>query len=222
VINKIGHISFIMDGNNRWSKLNNIDLTTSYKKGADILFKIVDRCFFYHNINYVSAFALSAHNLSRPKKLISPIIKLLDFYLDEFLKNNSKYKYNIRFIGNLDFFKIKTKTKLDIINNQNEHSKTLILALNYSGTQDIIQAANLLKHNKNLKINFSDLLSTSHYPNPDILIRTGGYKRLSDFFLFEMNFTELFFLNTLWPNLTNRSVDTIVSKYLKIERKFGK
>jgi len=79
-----------MDGNNRWSKLNNIDLKTSYKKGAEKLFNIVDRCFFYHNVDYVSAFALSSHNLSRPKKLISPIIKLLDFYLDEFLNDSSK------------------------------------------------------------------------------------------------------------------------------------
>ena len=211
-----------MDGNNRWSKLNNIDLKTSYKKGAEKLFNIVDRCFFYHNVDYVSAFALSSHNLSRPKKLISPIIKLLDLYLDEFLNDSSKYKYNIRFIGNLNFFKTDTKSKLEIINNQNKYPKTLILALNYSGTQDIIQAADLFKKNKNSKIHFTDLMSTSHYPNPDLLIRTGGYQRLSDFFLFQMNFTELFFLNVLWPNLKNKSVDVIVDKYSKIERKFGK
>ena len=65
-------------------------------------------------------------------------------------------------------------------------------------------------------------MSTSHYPNPDLLIRTGGYQRLSDFFLFQMNFTELFFLNVLWPNLKNKSVDAIVDKYSKIDRKFGK
>ncbi|MDA9679080.1 polyprenyl diphosphate synthase [bacterium] len=211
-----------MDGNHRWSKLNNIDITMSYKKGAEKLFKIVDHCFFYHNINCVSAFALSFHNLSRPKKVILPIIKLLDFYLDEFLSNSSKYKYNIRFVGNLNFFKIDTRKKLDTINNENKYSKTLIIALNYSGSNDIISAADLMKNNKNSKMHFSDFLSTSQYPNPDILIRTGGFKRLSDFFLFQINFTELFFLNVLWPNLKNKSVDTVISKYLKIERKFGK
>ena len=211
-----------MDGNNRWSKLNNIDLKSSYKKGSEKLFKIVDHCFFHHKIDYVSAFALSSHNLSRPKKVISPIIKLLDFYMDDFLNNSLRYKYNIKFIGNFEIFKTEIRTKIDIINNQNKYSKTLIIALNYSGSQDIINAADQLKDNKNLKIHFSNLLSTSKYPNPDLLIRTGGYQRLSDYFLFQMNFTELFFLNVLWPDLKNKSVDSIVAKYLKIERKFGK
>ena len=211
-----------MDGNNRWSKLNNIDLKSSYKKGSEKLFKIVDRCFFHHKIKYVSAFALSSHNLSRPKKIISPIIKLLDFYLDDFLNNSLRYKYNIKFIGNFEIFKTEIRTKIDIINNQNKYSKTLIIALNYSGSQDIINAADQLKDNKNLKIHFSNLLSTSKYPNPDLLIRTGGYQRLSDYFLFQINFTELFFLNALWPDLKNKSVDSIVAKYSKIERKFGK
>ena len=211
-----------MDGNKRWSKLNNIDLKSSYKKGSEKLFKIVDRCFFHHKIKYVSAFALSSHNLSRPKKIISPIIKLLDFYLDDFLNNSLRYKYNIKFIGNFEIFKTEIRTKIDIINNQNKYSKTLIIALNYSGSQDIINAADQLKDNKNLKIHFSNLLSTSKYPNPDLLIRTGGYQRLSDYFLFQINFTELFFLNVLWPDLKNKSVDSIVAKYSKIERKFGK
>lgn len=211
-----------MDGNKRWSKLNNIDLKSSYKKGSEKLFKIVDRCFFHHKIKYVSAFALSSHNLSRPKKIISPIIKLLDFYLDDFLNNSLRIKYNIKFIGNFEIFKTEIRTKIDIINNQNKYSKTLIIALNYSGSQDIINAADQLKDNKNLKIHFSNLLSTSKYPNPDLLIRTGGYQRLSDYFLFQMNFTELFFLNVLWPDLKNKSVDSIVAKYSKIERKFGK
>ena len=211
-----------MDGNKRWSKLNNIDLKSSYKKGSEKLFKIVDRCFFHHKIKYVSAFALSSHNLSRPKKIISPIIKLLDFYLDDFLNNSLRIKYNIKFIGNFEIFKTEIRTKIDIINNQNKYSKTLIIALNYSGSQNIINAADQLKDNKNLKIHFSNLLSTSKYPNPDLLIRTGGYQRLSDYFLFQINFTELFFLNVLWPDLKNKSVDSIVAKYSKIERKFGK
>ena len=211
-----------MDGNNRWSKINKVNLNKSYKKGAEKLFKMVDRCFFYHNIKYVSTFALSSHNLSRPKKAISPILKLLDSYLEEFLSNTSKYKYNIRFIGNFDIFKKETIGKLNIINNQNNHSKTLIIALNYSGSEDIITAANLFRNNKNKKMHFSDFLSISQYPSPDLLIRTGGFKRLSDFFLFQMSFTEFFFTKTLWPNLKYNSIDIIISKFLKIERKFGK
>jgi undecaprenyl diphosphate synthase len=211
-----------MDGNNRWSKINKKDLSESYKIGAEKLFKIANHCFFHHKINYISTFALSSHNLSRPKNLIKPIIKLLEFYLDEFMSNESKYKYNIRFIGNFDIFKKEIIDKLTFINSQNKHTKTLIIALNYSGSKDIISASNLLKIYPNKKIKFSDLLSTSQYPNPDLLIRTGGYQRLSDFFLFQMSFTEFFFLKTLWPNLKKRSIDTIINRFLKIERKFGK
>ena len=208
-----------MDGNNRWSKINKTNLSKSYKSGAEKLFKIVDHCFFYHKINYVSAFALSSHNLSRPKKIILPIMKLLDFYLDEFLTSTFKYKYNIRFIGNFKIFNKETVKKILYINSQNKYSKTLIIALNYSGSDDVIRAAKLFKNNK---VKFPDLLSTAKFPNPDLLIRTGGYQRLSDFFLFQMSFTEIFFLKTLWPNLKIRSVDIVVDKYFKIERKFGK
>ena len=211
-----------MDGNKRWSKKNNINLTESYKYGIQKLLKLAEHCFFNHNINYVSTFALSTHNLTRSKKVISPIFKLLDIYLNEFLSNARKYKYNIRFIGNLEIFNIDTIKKLEKINNTNNYYKTLIIALNYSGSNDIIKASKLFISNKNKKLSFLDFLSTSQYPNPDLLIRTGGYQRLSDYFLFQISFTELFFSKTYWPDFKLKSIDTIIDKYLKIERKFGK
>ena len=211
-----------MDGNNRWSKYNNTNLTQSYKNGVKNLLNTAEHCFFNHNINYVSAFALSSHNLSRSKKVISPILKLLDLYLDEFLSNPGKYKYNIRFIGNLDAFNSKIKIKLIKINNKNDHSKTLIIALNYSGSVDIINASKLFIKNKNKKLTYTNFLSTSEFPNPDLLIRTGGYQRLSDYFLFQISFTELFFSKILWPDFKIKSLNIIINKFIKIERKFGK
>lgn len=211
-----------MDGNKRWSKKNKINLNEAYKYGVDKLLKVAEHCFFTHNINFVSTFALSTHNLSRSKKVISPIFKLLDLYLNEFLNNKDKYKYNIRFIGNLEIFNNDTIVKLDKINKTKNHDKTLIIALNYSGSEDIIKASNLFKNNKNKKLSFLDFLSTSQYPNPDLLIRTGGYQRLSDYFLFQISFTEFFFLKTLWPDFKLKSIYTIINKYSKIERKFGK
>jgi len=211
-----------MDGNNRWSKKNNADLESSYKRGVDNLLKHAEYCFLYHKVKFVSAFALSSHNLSRSKKIISPIFKLLDIYLDEFLSSTDKYKFNIKFIGNFEIFNSETKTKLKTINNKKNYTKTLIIALNYSGSTDIINASNMFFNNKNKKLTYANFLSTSEFPNPDLLIRTGGYKRLSDYFLFQISFTEFFFLNTLWPDFNKKSINKIIEKYLKIERKFGK
>ena len=211
-----------MDGNNRWAKNNNKNLAQSYRRGVEKLLKITDHCFFNHNIDYVSAFALSSHNLSRSKKALSPIFKILDLYLDEFLSNTDKYKYDIRFIGDLEVFKIDTKTKLLSINNRKNYNKTLIIALNYSGTSDIINASNLFLNNKNKKLIFTDFLSTSHFPNPDLLIRTGGYQRLSDYFLFQISFTEFFFSKVLWSDFKIKTINSIIDKYSKIKRKFGK
>lgn len=211
-----------MDGNNRWSKKKNISLSNSYDKGVNNLLKIAEYCFFNHNINYVSAFALSSHNMSRSKRVIQPILKLLDIYLDEFINNRHKYKYNIKFIGKFDIFNNEIKTKISRINSQNNYKKNLILALNYSGSEDILNASYLLSKNQNKKLTFKNFLSTSVYPNPDLLIRTGGYQRLSDYFLFQISFTEFFFSNTLWPNFKSKSLDLIITKFFKIERKFGK
>ena len=211
-----------MDGNNRWSKKNNLDINTSYKEGAKNLIKIANHCFLKHDVNYVSAFALSTHNLYRSKKLLSSIFKILNSYLDDFLLNSKNYKFNIRFIGSFDIFEKKIKDKLNKVNYNNIHSKTLIIALNYSGTHDITNASLLFNKNKNKKLKFNDFLYTSNYPNPDLLIRTGGHQRLSDFFLFQINFTELFFLKILWPDFKIKSLDTIINKFIKIERKFGK
>jgi undecaprenyl diphosphate synthase len=211
-----------MDGNNRWSKKNNLDISTSYRKGAINLIKIANHCFFNRNIQYVSAFALSSHNLFRSKKLISGIFIILNSYLDDFLLNNERYKFNIRFIGNLDIFEKKIKDKIISVNNNNAYSKTLIIALNYSGTDDILNASLLFNKNINKKLKFNDFLYTANYPNPDLLIRTGGYQRISDFFLFQIIFTELFFSKLLWPNFKIKSLDIIINKFIKIERKFGK
>lgn len=218
--NKINHISFIMDGNKRWSKKKNIALSKSYNYGVNNLFKMAEYCFYEYEIDYVSAFALSSHNMSRSKGVIKPIIKLLDFYLDEFINRNEKYKYNIRFIGKFDIFNNQTVEKIDYINTQKNYKKTLIIALNYSGSDDILDASRLLYKNK--KLSFNNYLSTANFPNPDLLIRTGGFQRLSDYFLFQLSFTEFFFSKTLWPNFKINSLNTIINKFLKIERKFGK
>lgn len=220
--NKVRHISFIMDGNNRWSKKKNLSFNITYKKGVEKLIKLSNHCFFNHRITNVSAFALSSHNLSRSKILLNSIFKILEEFLNEFLINNHKYKFNIIFIGNFAIFNKNIRYGINKINKSKIHKNNLIIALNYSGTEDIKNASKLFNQNKNSKLKFHNFLSTSAFSNPDIIIRTGGFQRLSDFFLFQSSFTELFFSKSLWPDFSTKSLDSILKNFLNTERKFGK
>tara|TARA_B100000963_G_scaffold333746_1_gene326348 strand:+ start:3831 stop:4469 length:639 start_codon:yes stop_codon:yes gene_type:complete len=212
-----------MDGNNRWSKKNNLNKFKGYKAGVENLLKITDHLFNYNKVNYISAFALSKNNLKRPKSLINILKNILIEFLDNESKLNSCKKYNIRFIGDRNFLNSEIKSKIDRIENLKKNSKKyLIIYLNYSGRQDIIQAAKKFKLSKIKKASFSKFLSTSKFPDPQILIRTGGFSRISDFLIFQLTFTEFFFTKKLWPDLKTSDVLKFLKKYYLIERKFGR
>jgi len=209
-----------MDGNNRYSKKNNIKLYDSYNLGAEKLIKISKNLFENYKVNTISAFGLSNNNTKRPKILINTLKKIFDNFLDR--DDFKEYPYEIIFKGDLSFFPKKTLDKLKKFKKKSIISKKkLIIYLNYSGQNDIIKAA--INYNyKNIDlIKFKKLLSTNIASEPDILIRTGGFSRISDFFLFDLAFTELFFIKKLWPEFSISDLDKIVSKYMKIERKFG-
>ena len=209
-----------MDGNNRWSKKKNLRKIDAYIKGAKNLINLSKYLFYKYNIKNLSAFALSTHNLKRSIEFTSIFVSVLEYFLLEFEK--FKVDFKIKFIGNLSF--IKNKKTIELLNNIEKHnntsSYTLTIFINYSGTLDIINAAQNYNFN-NKKQKFSDLLSTNILPYPDMLIRSGGYKRISDFMLFELSFTDLFFSNKLWPDINIRDIDKFINKFSKIERKFG-
>ncbi len=214
-----------MDGNNRWSKKNQINLYNGYKKGANTLINLTNFIFENTSSKYVSAFALSKNNLNRSKTLISTLKKVLIEFCDKDLKSNVRNKFNIRFIGNRNFLSKEIKSKIKILENHNISSKKyLLIYLNYSGKEDILQAAQNYNHHliksKN-KLKFEELLLTKGIPDPDLLIRTGGFKRLSDFLVYQSSFTELFFIKKLWPDFKKNDLTKILSSYKSIERKFG-
>ncbi len=212
-----------MDGNNRWSKKNDFNKFKGYKAGVKNLLKISDYLFNHNKVNYISAFALSKNNLKRPKSLINVLKNILIEFLDNESKLNSCKKYNIRFIGDRNFLSKEINRKIDYIENLKKNSKKyLIIYLNYSGRQDIIQAAKKFKFSKIKNSSFIKFLSTSNFPDPQILIRTGGFNRISDFLIFQLTFTEFFFTKKLWPDLKIIDVLRILKKYYSIERKFGR
>ena len=209
-----------MDGNNRYSKKNNIKLFDSYKLGAKKLLKISKNLFENYKVNTVSAFGLSNNNTKRSKILVDTLKNVFDHFLDR--DDFKEYPYKIIFKGDLSFF---PKNTIDKIRRFDQNSitskKKLVIYLNYSGQIDIIKAA--INYNyKNIDfVKFKKLLTTNISSEPDILIRTGGFSRISDFFLFDLAFTELFFIKKLWPEISIGDLNKIISKYMKIERKFG-
>ena len=206
-----------MDGNNRWSKKKSISKFTAYKKGANNLIKLSDFIFNNSKTNFISAFALSKNNLDRPSSTLNIIKKVLKISLKEL--DNKKLNFDIHFFGNFNFIDKKSKDLINQLNKINNYSKKLYIYINYGGREDIEKAAINTKSKNNI---FKNNLITYSLPDPDILIRTGGFHRLSNFLLYEIAFTELFFLNKLWPDLNISDLRKIFEKYSIIERKFGR
>ena len=211
-----------MDGNNRWSKKNHINKYTAYKKGADTLIKLSNFIFENTDAKFISAFALSKHNLQRGRSLINIIKNVLnDFLIQNLDKNNFNFRF--KFKGDLSFLSKKICKGINDLEKMNKHSeKQLIIYLNYSGKDDIISAVKSLKNlnRVNDKIIKSALLS-SDIPDPDMLIRSGGYNRLSDFFLYQVTFTDFFFTKVLWSDMKKSHIKKFINQFNKIDRKFG-
>lgn len=211
-----------MDGNNRWSGLNSQSKLKSYTKGAEKILKISEFIFKNYDVKYVSAFALSNNNLNRSKVIIDTLKKVFKNFLEK-LEKLDKYPFNVSFKGDLSFLDKETLKMINDINSSSEKDNKLIIFVNYSGRKDI----ELSYKRKNIdkiiikKFKVKQYLSTSDMPDPDILIRTGGFKRISDFLLYQLAFTELYFLRKLWPDIDNNNIKKIINNYFSTSRKFG-
>lgn len=215
---KLDHIAFIMDGHNRFAKKKKISKFNSYKLGAEKIIYLSNYIFSKYDVKYISAFALSSNNLKRSSNTLNQIMKVLSYFLNE-KASAKKINYNIEFRGNLSFLPKNLVKKINELKYYNKFKKSLILYINYSGIDDILNAA---KNSKNSKLSsFKKLLVSKNIPDPDLLIRTGGYQRISNFFLFQISFTELAFLKKLWPELGSLEIDKQILNFYKIERKFG-
>ena len=205
-----------MDGNNRWSKKNSLNSFTGYKKGADNLLKLTSYIFRNTETKYVSAFALSKNNLSRSVKIINSIKKILSLYLDKIDKD--KVEFNIKFIGNLSFLDVKVRKKISELGRIQNFNKTLIIFINYGGIEDIeLASKNSKKYNKK----FRNSISTFDLPDPDILIRSGGFHRISNFMLWSLAYTEIYFSERFWPDFTKEDFNVACDFYRTKNRRYG-
>ena len=162
------------------------------------------------------------NNQKRSKKVISIINKLLNFYLTDILKNNN-FNFRIKFFGDISYFSKKHQDQIYLLEKRNNKSNnTLNIFLNYGGQEEIVDMLNFFRGSKrSITKKHLDNYFNNRYNPPELLVRTGGFKRISNFILYQLSFTELVFVNKLWPDFAISDLNKIISKYKSIERKFG-
>jgi undecaprenyl diphosphate synthase len=222
-MNPLNHVAIIMDGNGRWGLKHKNSRNAGHKEGLKTVEKILNRA-INHKIKFLTLFAFSTENWKRPKIEIDYLFSLLEnFLLKKITKLNSQ---NIKFkiIGKKNFSQ-KLNKLLNFSEKKTAKNKLiqLNLALNYGSKNEIIDAFKKLKKKK-LPINeknFEKFLQTRKIPNPDILIRTGNTKRLSNFLLWQLSYSEIFFEKKFWPDFNEKDFDRIINKFYKVKRNFG-
>ena len=224
---ELNHLAIIMDGNRRWAVLNNRPSYEGHRFGADNLWKVIKDIDDY-SINYLTLFAFSTENWKRSQKEILFLLALLEKFLDDLESKIEDYNYKIRFIGDFSEFSKKIQQKILHINKitYKKPGMTITLALNYGGRYDIVCAINnILKNSDKLNYikqeDFKDFTFNASIPDPDLLIRTGGEQRLSNFLLWDLAYTELIFLDVHWPDFDKSLFDKCLDNYSKRKRNYG-
>ena len=218
------HVAIIMDGNGRWGIRKKKSRNFGHKKGLEVVEKII-KAAAEHKIEFLTLYVFSTENWKRPIVEINYLFKLLENYVDEKIQYLLKKNIKINVIGNINPFPHKLKAKIKKVQKLTKHNKKIQvnMALNYGSRQEIILAFKKLK-NKNLVINEKNVeknLYTKSIPNPEILIRTGNTKRISNFLIWQCIYSEIFFVKKMWPDFNEKDFKKIIFDYKKISRNFG-
>ncbi len=224
-MNSPKHVAIIMDGNGRWGVENKKSRNLGHRAGLKTVEKII-KSSIKNKIKYLTLYAFSTENWKRPYFEIKFLLNLLESFLNEKLEDLDKNGIKLKIIGNIKKFpkKIQINLKNAEIKTDKNKKLQLILALNYGSKSEIVNAIKLIK-NKKITVNESSidkLLYTKGIPNPDILIRTGNTNRLSNFLLWQLSYSEIFFVKKMWPDFNERDYKEIIEKFKKIKRNFGK
>ena len=222
-MNSLNHVAIIMDGNGRWGLKNKKSRNEGHKAGLKAIDKIINKT-IEKKIKYLTLYAFSTENWKRPKKEINYLFSLLENFLKNRIKDLNNKNIKLFVIGKKKF-SIKLNNLLKLAEKQTETNDTLQLnlALNYGSKSEIINSIKILKKNKSRisEKSISNNLYTKNIPDPDILIRTGNTKRLSNFLLWQCAYTEIFFEKKLWPDFNQNDFNKIVKKFINIKRNFG-
>ena len=229
--NALEHISIIMDGNWRWALSHGLPRTAGHKKGAEVVIEIA-KAAKEMGVKYLTLYAFSTENWKRPKDEVDTLMSLLRQYLSKDFDELNKNNIRICFIGEREMLDADIQSKMSELENltANNTSATLQIALSYGSRAEIIHAVKQIATNvKNGDMSIesideksiSAMLYTKNVPDPDILIRTSGEQRLSNFLLWQLAYAEFFFTKTAWPDFTAEELKKIVSNYQTRERRYG-
>ena len=223
--NKIEHIAFILDGNKRWAKKNNLSLSEGYKNGLNNINNLI-KSSINLKIPYLTLFTLSSENLHRTtvNKIFQVIYDEFSFFFEKVIKEK---KVKVKVIGSKKNLPEKILKLINHCENETKQNTTLnlILAFNYGFKNEILNVINLIYKNNSFKNinenNLRELFYLGNLPDPDILVRTGGNKRLSNFIMYNLTYTEIYFIEKLWPDFSNNDLIEIINDYKTITRTYG-
>jgi len=222
-MNHLNHVAIIMDGNGRWGLKYKNSRNAGHKAGLNTVEKVIKES-IKKNIKYLTLFAFSTENWKRPKKEINYLFNLLEVFLKNKINELNKQNIKLKIIGTKNFSPGLNKLLVSSENKTKNNDKLQInLALNYGSKLELLNAFQRLQKNKK-KINEKNLkkyLQTRDIPDPDILIRTGNTKRLSNFLLWQVAYSEIFFEKKLWPDFNEKDYNRIIKKFKSIKRNFG-
>lgn len=228
----INHVAFIMDGNRRWARQHNLPTVNGHQKGAETLTEIV-KAAKKIGICYVTVYAFSTENWQREPSEVDGLMNLLRQYLNKGFKELQENGARIMFIGERYMLADDIRQKMETIEKEtvNNEDITLCVALSYGSRQEIVQAARRLAEKvKSGEADISDIniesltanLYTAGIPDPDLVIRTSGEKRVSNYLLWQTAYSEFYFSDTLWPDFSEEELKYITDDYAKRERRYGK
>lgn len=226
------HVAIIMDGNGRWAKERGRPRIEGHRQGAEALRRTLEAC-AEHGVKWLTVYAFSSENWGRPEQEVNDLMGLLKHYINKEVDSLHKQQIAVRFIGDRsrlsdDIRQMLEKTEEKTIENAKFH---LNIALSYGSKQELVHACQQIVHDvKQGKLTaeaitektIAEKLYTSGIPEPDLLIRTGGEQRLSNFLLWQMAYTELYFTETLWPDFDAEDIKRAIEAYGKRERRYGK
>jgi len=223
--NSIKHLAIIMDGNGRWAKERGLNRTKGHEAGAEIIRDITTYCAAHKSIETATFYAFSTENWKRPKLEVEFLMKLLDRYLQKELETYQSHNIRFQAIGDIETFSksLQDRIKKTEELTKNNTSLTQVLALNYGGRAEITSAVNSLISEGKTSVTEEDISAAlqTPYSDIDLLIRTSGEERISNFLLWQISYSELYFTPTLWPDFSSKELKEIIENFEQRTRRFG-
>ena len=225
------HVAIIMDGNGRWAKKRGLPRNMGHRQGAKTV-EMVCKEAYHLGIQYVTVYAFSTENWSRPEDEIATLMNLLRSYMKDCVKQASKNKMRVKVIGDISRLDVDLQKSIQILEKESENNTGLRfqIALNYGGRDELLRAIKqvskdvkngVLSEEELTEQQFSSYLDTAGIPEPDLLIRTSGEQRLSNFLLWQLAYTEFYFPEVLWPDFSKDDLIDAIAYYNTRERRYG-